>query len=465
MKFYYYAAVAAVLGGQSVGWGADDSVESLKKQIQELDQKVRILERKGELEAEGPQTKASGAPRLTAGTEGFSFSSADTNFVLKLRGYVQADARFYLEDHIPANDTFLMRRVRPIFEGTVFKNYDYRIMLDFASGISSSSLNNGFLQDAYLNAHYWPEFQIQVGKFKPPVGLERLQSGANLLFAERGLPTQLVPNRDVGVQLHGQIRDGVLGYQAGVFNGVQDAASGDSDASLDDHKDVAGRIFTQPFKHTKIAPLQGLGFGVAGTWGNQAGTLPGYKTPGQQTFFSYVTGTGTNANVSADGVHWRLVPQAYYYWGPFGVFGEYAVSSQKIRRDVNGGAPLTLTPHNRAWQVAGSWFVTGEQNSFTPVKPAHPFSFANHEWGAVELMARYGELTVDKELFGSPSFATSASARKINSWGVGVNWYLNKNIKLTLDYDQTDFKGGSTAARQVTAQDEKVLITRAQFSF
>jgi phosphate-selective porin OprO/OprP len=465
MNLYQYTAVTALLVTPALSWGADDTVDSLKRQIQELDQKVRVLERKAELDNETTQTKSQASPRLTAGVDGFSFSSADTNFVLKLRGYVQTDARFYLGDNIPANDTFLMRRVRPIIEGTVYKYYDYRIMLDFGSAITSSASNNGFLQDAYLNVHYWPQFQIQVGKFKPPIGLERLQSGANLLFAERGYPTQLVPNRDVGVQLHGQILDGVFAYQAGVFNGVQDAASGDSDVGSDDHKDVAGRVFLQPFKKSSVEPLKGLGVGVAGTWGNQAGTLPGYKTPGQQTFFSYVTGAGTNANVTADGTHWRIVPQAYYYWGPFGVFGEYALSSQNVRGDAGGGAPTFRNPHNRAWQVAGSWFLTGEQNSFNPVKPEHPLNFANHDWGAVELAARYGELAVGQELFGSPAFATSPSANKAKSWGVGVNWYLNKNIKLTLDYDQTDFKGGSTAPRQVTAQNEKVIITRAQFSF
>ena len=96
---------------------------------------------------------------------------------------MQADGRFYVNDHLPLNDTFLLRRVRPIIEGTLFKYYDYRIMLDFGantSGTSANTGNNGMLQDAYLNVHYWPEFQIQIGKFKPPVGLERLQSGANL---------------------------------------------------------------------------------------------------------------------------------------------------------------------------------------------------------------------------------------------------------------------------------------------
>src|SRR5439155_7532958 len=206
----YYAAIAVILGAEELVLGADD-VESLKNQIQALDEKVRRLERKQVLEGEASEGRNKDAPRLIARAGGFNFGSADTNFVLKLRGYVQADARFYVNDHIPANDTFLLRRVRPIFEGTVFKHYDYRIMLDFGTGISGSSLNNGFLQDGYLNVHYWPEFQVQVGKFKPPVGLERLQSGANLLFAERGLPSQFTPNRDVGLQLHGELF-GVLGY-------------------------------------------------------------------------------------------------------------------------------------------------------------------------------------------------------------------------------------------------------------
>jgi len=471
MRFYLYAAAVALLSTGSLVYGADETIDALKKQIQELDQKVRLLERKldpnvGLAPQNDPgQTRKAVEPRLSAGADGFSFSSADTNFVLKLRGYVQADARFYVGDHIPANDTFLMRRVRPIFEGTVWKNYDFRVMLDFGSGATSSSLNDGFLQDAYLNVHYWPEFQIQAGKFKPPVGLERLQSGANLVFAERGFPSQFTPNRDAGLQLHGQLLGGVLGYQAGVFNGVQDNTSGDSDIGVDDHKDVAARLFAHPFKKTNIRALQGLGIGAGGSIGNQSGVLPSYKTPGQQTFFSYVTGAGTNVNVVADGEHWRLVPQAYYYWGPLGIFGEYAISSQTIRRDAGGAAPVFRTPHHRAWQVVGSWFVTGEQNSYTPVKPGHPLNFGEHRWGALELVARYGQLTLDEELFTAPLFATAASAHKIVSWGVGANWYLNRNVKLMLDYDRSDFNGGSAARGQVTAQDEQVIISRVQVSF
>ena len=41
--------------------------------------------------------------------------------------------------------------------------------------------------------------------------------------------------------------------------------------------------------------------------------------------------------------------------------------------------------------------------------------------------------------------------------------HLNKNVKVNLNYDQTDFKGG--AATDFLAKGEKAIFTRAQISF
>src|SRR5436305_12883732 len=82
VKYFQLAAAAALLGSPALAWSADD-IESLKRQIQELDQKVRILERKAELDSEGAQARVQSAPKLSVGSDGVSFSSADTNFVLK----------------------------------------------------------------------------------------------------------------------------------------------------------------------------------------------------------------------------------------------------------------------------------------------------------------------------------------------------------------------------------------------
>jgi phosphate-selective porin OprO/OprP len=442
---------------------ADVDVQALLQRVEELEQKVKIQDRKQELGDEAAAEKAKASASVSIGAGGLQVRSADTNFVLRLRGYVQADARFYPDDASTGtrNDTFLLRRVRPIIEGTVAERFDYRLMLDFPSGSPTSAGNDGLVQDAYLNTRIYPWLQVQVGKFKEPVGLERLQSGANLLFIERNYPTQLVPNRDVGVQLQGDLLAGGLRYEVGVFNGVANGGSGDNEQA-DDEKDVAARLFATPFVRTDNDWLRGLGFGAAGTIGEQDGVLRTFVTPGQQTFFTYTTGAGTVAapNVAANGKIWRVSPQAYYYIGPFGILGEYAYSAQEVTQTA-GATTISDTLRNKAWQVAASWFVTGEDNSFKAVTPKSPFKFGGTGWGAVELTARYGELDVDDDTF--PVFANPATAAtKATSWGGGVNWHLNRNVKLSLNYEQTDFTGGTTAFLN---NGEKVILTRAQFSF
>jgi phosphate-selective porin OprO and OprP len=441
----------------------DVDVRALLQRVEELEQKLKIQERKQELNDEAATEKAKTAATVSIGAGGFQVRSSDTNFLLKLRGYVQFDGRFFPDD-VPTgnrNDTFLVRRLRPIFEGTVAERFDYRLMLDFPSGSPTSAGNNGLVQDAYLNTRIYPWLQVQVGKFKEPVGLERLQSGANLLFIERNYPTQILPNRDVGVQLQGDLFEGGLRYEVGVFNGVANGGSGDNEQA-DDEKDFAARLFATPFVNTDNDWLRGLGFGAAATTGKQTGALRSFATAGQQTFFSYLSGAGTVVapNVAADGNIWRISPQAYYYVGPFGILAEYAYASQEITQTA-GATLASDTLNNTAWQVAASWFLTGEDNSFKAVTPKSPFKFGGKGWGAVELSARYGELDVDDDSF--PIFANPAtSATKAASWGGGVNWHLNRNVKLTLNYEQTDFTGGTSP---FLSNGEKVILTRAQFSF
>src|SRR5262249_47368638 len=151
-------------------------------------------------------------PSAAFSAEGLVVQSESGDYRLQLRGYAQVDGRFFSSDTAAlAIDTFLLRRARPIFLGTVAKYFDFNITPDFGGGTT-------VLQDAYLDARYSTKLRLQVGKFKAPVGLERLQSAANIHFVERAFPTALVPNREVGVQLHGELAAGVVAYAAGVFD-------------------------------------------------------------------------------------------------------------------------------------------------------------------------------------------------------------------------------------------------------
>ncbi len=348
------------------------------------------------------------------------------------------------------NSTFLARRVRPILEGTLSDHFDFRIMPDFGNGSTT-------LVDAYADFKVFPELNFRIGKFKPPVGLERLRNINHIGFVELAAPSSLVPNRDLGIQVSGAISKGLINYALGVFNGVADAASADAD--LNDGKEIAGRIFVQPFINTEIEPLKGLGLGVAGTYGKTQGTtsspsVPTYKTAGQYTAFRY-TNSATNVTI-ADGKQYRIVPQLYYSWGPFGLLGEYVRSTQKVD---NNAASQTFT--HQAWQAAASYVLTGEKASFGGFKPKKPFNLKKGGTGAVELAARYHELKIDDDVF--PTYANRlTSVSQARSFGGGINWYLNDNVKLVTDFDYTKFDDGATLGDR---DGEYLVGSRVQLAF
>ena len=406
-------------------YAADDTdIQALKQEIQDLDQKVRILERQRENDKDDESAALKTAPKLSLGANGFVFSSADSNFVAGLHSLIQLDSRTFPSDHgIKGNDSFLLRRARPIFTGTVFHDFDFNFTPDFGG-------NTVQIMDAYLNYHYNSSLQLQAGKFKSPVGLENLQSDPYTSFNERSLVTDLVPNRDLGVALHGDVIKGTVNYWAGIFDGAPDYNGTTTNSDYDDNKAFVGRIFTQPWKNSDISLLQGFGVGVGGSYevdraatntiGN--GLTPGYTTDGQQKFFSYSSGT------YAYGTHWRLSPQAYYFYGPFGLLAEYVISDQKVKK-----ATTSADLQNKAWEVTGGWILTGEDAGYNGVTPKHPFDFRKGQWGAWQLVARYGELDVDKNAF--PIYASStSSAQEAKAWSVGVNWYLNRNIRANASF-------------------------------
>ena len=235
-------------------------------QIQDLDQKVRILTRQRELDQEAAVAAAKTSPKLTVNSNGFSAMSADSNFVFSLKAVIQVDSRTFFDDSaIKSNDGFLLRRVRPIFQGTVNRDFDFRFTPDFAPSTPT-------IFDAYGNYRYEPWAQLRAGKFKTPEGLEQLQEDVYTSFNERSLVTDLVPNRDVGLQLWGEISGGVFSYAVAIFNGVGDAQNS-GNAAFENEVEFAGRLFAQPFKNSDFTALQGFGFGVAGTSQNGTSNL------------------------------------------------------------------------------------------------------------------------------------------------------------------------------------------------
>ncbi len=304
------------------------------------------------------------------------------------------------------------------------------------------------LRDAYVNVGINKRMRFRIGKTKSAIGLERSQSNRYLMFAERAFPSSLTPDRDLGIQLYGDLLGGRVTYMSGIFHGVPDGGSLEN--STNHGADAEFRIFTHPFRGTNTPHFAGLGFGIGGSAGTERGSLPSFTTAGLARFFLYRPGA------MADGERTRISPQADYYWRRLGVIAEYVLSAQDVRL---GNAVRRV--NNAAWQTSGVFVLTGENASSSGVMPFHAFNPGVHHWGALELAGRFNSLRVDPSAF--PLFANpSTAAQKADGFQAGLNWYPQKNFKLVFNYAQTKFVGGAEAGNRPT---EKAFIMRLQFNY
>src|SRR6185437_354128 len=111
------------------------------------------------------------------------------------------------------------------------------------------------------------------------------------------------------------------------------------------------------------------------------------------------------------------------------------------------------------------WVLTGEDASYTGVTPKRAFDPRANRWGAWQIAVRYAELDVSDNAF--PTFANPAtSASGAEAFAVGLNWYLNRNIRVNGSFSRTTFDGNiSRKQATVVRQPENVIFTRVQLAF
>lgn len=493
----WLAAVGAA--GALVITTAPAQAQQKKPSYQDLERRIQRLERLLEQKGTGPdlyKKPAAVAPtaeapvdqqtvetivdeklkkqKVTAGFKdgsGFFIESPSGDFKAKFRGLVQADSRWFPENSGKTNnDNFYLRRARPIFEGTLFKYFDYKFMPDFGLGTT-------VIQDAYGDVNYFPLARVRSGKFKDPFSLERLQSAADVQFVERSLAENLSPNRDVGVQLFSDaLFDGTLQYQLAGMNGNIDGGSNDGDTT--NGKDVFARLFTTPLSNTDIAWAKGLGIGMAGSFGQSNGdSVSGlnYRTMGRATWFKYNTSSSVAINTYRN--RYRFAPQAYYYWGPFGFMAQGIFNTEEFRRTEtfkkpsDGPQPPNLNtnakPFNYGWFAQVSYVLTGENASYKGVTPINAFDPRNGRWGAFELAFRASQATIDDVLFERDFASEKSATNHATEYTFGVNWYLNRALKVQLNYGRTNFDNGITYSNVGPAprEHEDVFLTNFQVAF
>ena len=478
---------------------------SAAPEIEKLTKKVNTLQRKLEVQDEVTTGALSKIPNFEAGADGFKVTSIDKKHQLRVGGALQTDYKAFLDNAwpgVPATtnpagpDSVSLRQARMILDGYVYNDLYFKIMADFAQTNSTANL----LPDAYLDYNYFKSASLLVGKFKPSIGLERLQGDADTAFLERGFPTNLAPNRDAGIQVHGGFgmpgykaernpgpidSKNAFTYQVGITEGTGDsgnaAGSGlptnnNTSTAYANDKEFDGRIFAQPFQHSGYSWLEGFGLGLAGSYSNpNHQAINNQKSLiGQSTIVDYtkVNANASGSTVTSNGTSYRLYPQAYWYTGPYGLMGEYVESTQTLNGSSVKGHYNNLSQTNTAYQIQASYVITGEDNTFSGVKPMRNFDPFKGSWGALQLAGRWSELTIDNDTF--KLLDPTKSANHASAFTIGANWFLNKNALIRLDYEDVSFTGGAgnstgkgvnTKYHVTNRPTEQILSTRFQLTF
>jgi phosphate-selective porin OprO/OprP len=347
--------------------------------------------------------------------DGLAFESADKDFSLKVNGRIMydmvlPDANDDMETNVGDFDAMAgFRRLRIEFSGTIYKNFYYQNVFDFSSSPHQ-------LKDNLIGYNGLPgKTSLQVGYFKEPVGLEELTSSKYITFTERSLVTNaFAPAHNLGIMLQGNLMEDRLNWAAGDF--TEHAANGVG--AVQWQHGLTARVCGTPILDKEKNTLLHLGLSMQDrspeSENDRVRVRPG--TP----FTLRTQDTGT-FSVDSESI---LGFEGAYVMGPVSFQGEMYKASFKDHPDAPGASP-----QYQGWYGMVSWFVTGESRpykggSFGRVKPKSNFDGQNGT-GAIELALRVEALDLDDD-------GLDGGVGRANT--LGVNWYMNPNTRLMLNY-------------------------------
>jgi phosphate-selective porin OprO/OprP len=377
---------------------------------------------------------------------------ADSDAAMRFGGFVQLNAGFVGVSEEPLDVDVRWRRLRIAMGWALWGSLELRAQWELM-------LNPLVPYDLHLDwrLHHW--LSLRAGWFKSPFGFERRARGYVLPFLERGFPTQLAPNRELGVYVYGQHDDGLFAYELAYVSG---AADGQSSLAFEGGGDFAGRLYMQP---ARLAPqwraLRHLGLGFSWTVGEigrsraYPGAIAAIESPGSgRELFRYRSGviSGFFRGGELDGIvsdlgvmdglgaslGRRSRQSVHGFWcdGRWSLLGEYVRSSQDVSLKVQDeeDGPLRVVAGeltNHAWQVVGSVALWGRQEgAFFDVEPW--LRDEDEARTGLLVSARYQEIAMDEAAF--DVFAErDLWARRVRAWSMSGQWQLNRHVELQLE--------------------------------
>lgn len=372
----------------------------------------------------------------------------------------------------PALDAVDLRRARFDIGGTLFTDLDFYLQFDFVNGFNTERAGAPLIANVAVPTDAWMQFRnlpainnLRVGNQKPAIGFEHLISSRFLDLMERsGAFDAFIEDQDngfrPGISVFNWSKDERFTWALGVFKNTRNPfAFNVGDGEID----VTGRIAGTPYYKEHGRKLLHLGLG-ASVRDNDDGEAR-YRT---RTLVR--NGTGVQHTLLADARfrghrETRLVPELAYVNGPFAVQAEYVGTEvTEATFPATAAGRFAGDVHVDGYYAQVMYFLTGEHKSYNrrsgtfgrvvpkrnanwgpDTKPGDPLG------GAWMLVYRHGGVDLDDG---------AVQGGRVTDDTLGINWFLNRDVKVQWNYTVSDREAPTTADGDVHS-----FGTRLAFDF
>ena len=351
--------------------------------------------------------------------------SADKAFRLRIGGRIQADwaaiaASNGLDSALEAGGQEPIegfgtefRRVRISFQGDIYRDLFFKAQFDFAPAFEAGGAVEP--KDVYVGYHTGTALgDVILGQHYVPFSLET-QTGSNYItFMERSIGIDaMAPSRRMGASFFNGEGER-LTWQVGVFS----TSEGEPDYDNEDNWFAAGRLTWLPWLEDDGGRLAHVGASYARQFVSGDNVIRYRARPEAHLAPSRLVDTG---DLDADGSDLAGL-EAALVLGPLSFQAEYV--GNRVHR--SGGADDLFL---QGYYAFVSWFATGEhrvykRGVFSRVSPDRNFGRDGGP-GAWELAARWSALDLNSE---------DVRGGRLQDVTAGVNWYLNPNMRVMLNY-------------------------------
>jgi phosphate-selective porin OprO/OprP len=433
-----------------------------------------------------------------------TFQTGDGRFTMSLRTRFQTDFAGFSQDQQPASfggprdlSTGLgIRRAYLGIEGKAYNDFAY----EFRINVGGSGVEGIELSKAVVHYIGIPNWHFSLGVIEPAFQLEGNTSSGNLMFLER--PETV----NIGADIFGgndARRGAEIGYaKADVFrsgdalnatlyftggkshNAAGHGNGGDEQAQL--LLRAGYRIWSDGPSNLAIGTSIAHAFNSGTDAGGGSPTINLQDRPQNRVDGTRLVSTGAINAQTADLMAFDLAGnyENFYLggeWTQFTVDRRCGSAAATFNGGNCAGQPFRAvadTPTFEGWFVHASWILTGETRPYTvaalnneiggfqqPV-PSKPFSLRGDSWGAWEIAARYSDIDLDwnpRQVQTTTQLAGIVGGRE-RIFDIGVNWYMNRNVKLQVHNSFVSVDKGTAALPTRDSQDLNILGVRLQFS-